>query len=458
MALLRLATRLLLRSGAPGRRVRSPAGMIVLSFALLIMTGAVLLSLPIAREEAAPLAPLDALFTAVSAVCITGLSVIDVGTTFSTFGEVVLLVLIQLGGIGVITAASFVAIITGRRLGVSERLQVTQAVGGSTGTAASLVITVIAYSLAFEFAGFLALTVAWWSEEGARAPHLALFHAVSAFNNAGFSLYPDSLIRYATDPATSLIISSLVILGGLGFVAILNLVAYYRSGRRAGLTLTTRIVVASTVLLLVGATVIFALIEWTNPVTLGEMTVPEKLLAAFSMAVMPRTAGFNVVDYVLVTPASNFLTVLLMFIGGSPSSTAGGIKTVTFFVLVASTLSFTLRRQDPVAFGRRFELPLLQKAQAVAFVAVQVIAIGFTGLALTEKDIEPVKLVFESVSAFATVGLSMNTTPQLTDGGRVIVMALMFLGRVGLITFALALAQRRSGTPLRYPAEDAVIG
>jgi trk system potassium uptake protein TrkH len=432
--------------------------VIVLSFAITVMVGAALLSHPVAREPAAPLTPIDALFMAVTAVCITGLAVVDVGTTFSTFGEVVLIVLMQLGGIGVITAASFVAIVTGRRLGVSERLQISESVGGSTGTAAGLVRAVIGYSLAIEFVGFLALMAAWWPYERERTPYMALFHAVSAFNNAGLSLYPDSLTRYATDPATNLITSGLVLVGSFGFVVLLNLITYYRSGRKIGLTLTTRIVLAASAFLLVGATALYAFFEWTNPATLGEMTLPEKLVAAFQMAVTPRSGGFNIVDYTLVTPATTFLTLILMFIGGAPSGTAGGIKMVTFYVLVVSALSFLWRNADPVAFGRRLELPLVLKAQAVAFVAVQLIAVGFTTLALTEKDIDPVRLVFESVSALATVGLSMNTTPQLSDGGRAIVMALMFLGRVGLVTFALSLAQRRTVSAIRYPAEDAAIG
>ncbi len=435
-----------------------PAALILLSFAITILLGGFLLWLPISLEAGAkPISFLDAVFTATSAVCVTGLNVIDPGTQFSLFGEIILMVLIFLGGVGIITAGTFVALLAGRQLGITERIRINEAIGGTAGNASNIVFTVLGFGVAIQFVGFLLLWLAWSGREP-NAAYYALFHSISAFNNAGFALYPDNLVRYAADPWTNLIISGLIILGGLGFLVFLNLRLWRFAPRQHPIRLTTKIVLFSTLLLLIGGTVAYLALEWGNPKTLGALEPWQRFHAAWFMSVTPRTAGFNTIDYDLVTHASTFLTLILMFIGASPASTGGGIKTTTFFVLLLAALSFVRYGGEPTAFGRRIELNVILKSLAVTFFGVQFVGVAFTLLSLTEPTANPVKIVFETISAFATVGLSMNFTPTLSDGGRVIIIVLMYLGRVGILTFALALSGRIAQRHLRYPQEDVVIG
>lgn len=434
-----------------------PALLIAVSFALLTLIGGLLLWLPISLEPGVRLSFLEALFTSTSAVCVTGLNVIDPGKTFSLFGEVVIMLLIFFGGIGVVTASTFVVLLAGRSLGFAERSQVSQAIGGGSGSAGSVVRTVIGYSVTIQVLGFLALWAAWTGREP-DAAYQALFHSVSAFNNAGFSLFPEHLVRYVADPWTTLILAALVILGGLGFLVYMNLRLWRLDKIRYPLRLGTRIALFSSAALLLIGTVAYLALEWGNPNTLGALEPWQRVHAAFFMSVTPRTAGFNTVDYSLVTHASTFVTLLLMFIGASPGSTGGGIKTTTFFVLLLSTISFVRHGGEPSVFGRRISLAVILKALAVTFLGVQLVGLAFTALSLTDPKLEPVRLVFEVVSAFATVGLSMNLTPSLSESGRVIVMLLMFLGRVGVLTFALALTGRSEQRKLRYPSEDLSIG
>jgi trk system potassium uptake protein len=435
-----------------------PAVLILLSFALTILIGGFVLWLPPSLEVGAkPISFLDALFTATSAVCVTGLNVIDPGTQFSLFGEIVLLILIFLGGVGIITAGTFVALVAGRQLGITERIRINEAIGGTTGNASNVVFTVLGFGIAIQFVGFLLLWLAWSGKEP-NAAYFALFHSISAFNNAGFSLYPDSLVRYAADPWTNLIISGLIILGGLGFLVFLNMRLWRSNKLQYPLRLSTKVVLFSTALLLVGGMAAYLFFEWSNPKTLGALEPWQRFHAAWFLSVTPRTAGFNTVDYDLVTHASTFLTLILMFIGASPASTGGGIKTTTFFVLLLAAISFVRYGGEPTAFRRRIELSVILKALAVTFFGVQLVGVAFTLLSLTEPQANPVKIVFETISAFATVGLSMNLTPTLSEPGRVIIIILMYLGRVGILTFALALAGRVAKRKLRYPQEDVIIG
>ena len=435
-----------------------PVVLILLSFLGAVLVGAVLLWLPISLEAGVNLRFLDALFTSVSAVCVTGLNVIDPATTFSAFGEAVLLILIFLGGIGILTAGTFVVLVTGQRLAVGQKIQIDQSLGGGTGSAGSVVWTVLGFAVLVQFLGFLLLWVVWAIRGESNAAYMAFFHSISAFNNAGFSLYPDSLMRFAADPATSLIISSLIILGGLGFLLVMNLRLHQSHSLRHPIALSTKIALFSTVVLLLVGTVVYLLLEWNNPKTFGLLEPWQRFHAAFFMSVTPRTAGFNTIDYEVVHPASTFVTLILMFIGASPVSTGGGIKTTTFFVLLMAAISFVRYGGEPSAFKRRIEFSILLKALAITFLGVQLVGVAFTLLAITEVGKNAVHLVFEAVSAFATVGLSMNLTPKLSDAGRVIIIILMFFGRVGILTFALALARKSERRKLRYPEEEITIG
>jgi trk system potassium uptake protein len=444
------------KTSKPRNRLE-PTTLILLSFLGAILVGAFVLWLPISLEPNVRLRFLDALFTATSAVCVTGLNVIDPATTFSAFGEAVLLVLIFLGGIGILTASTFVALIAGQRLGIAQKLHISQSLGGGTGSASSVVWSVLLFSVGVQVMGFLLLWLAWAGREP-NAGYFAFFHSISAFNNAGFSLYPDSLMRYVADPWTSLIVGGLIIAGGIGFLLILNLWLHRRQPSQHPIQLSTRIALWSTAVLLGVGFVVYLGLEWSNPKTLGALEPWQRIHAAWFLSVTPRTAGFNTVDYELLSPASTFVTLILMFIGASPVGTGGGIKTTTFFVLLLAAISYVRYGGEPGAFKRRISFEVVLKSLALTFFGVQLVGVAFTLLAITEPGQNLVKLVFETVSAFATVGLSMNLTPNLSDAGRVIVVFLMFFGRVGVLTFALALGRKSEGRRIRYPEEDITVG
>jgi trk system potassium uptake protein len=434
-----------------------PTTLILLSFLGAIVAGAFLLWLPISLEPNVNLRFLDALFTATSAVCVTGLNIIDPATTFSAFGEAVLLVLIFLGGIGILTAGTFVALIAGQRLGITQKMHISQSLGGGTGSASSVVWSVLGFSVAMQILGFFLLWFAWAGREP-NAAYFAFFHSVSAFNNAGFSLYPDSLVRYVSDPWTSLIVSGLIIGGGIGFLLILNLWLHRQNHNQHPIQLSSRIALWSTVVLLGVGFVVYLALEWNNQKTLGALEPWQRFHAAWFMSVTPRTAGFNTIDYEQLTHASTFVTLLLMFIGASPVGTGGGIKTTTFFVLLLAAISYVRYGGEPSAFKRRISFEVVLKSLALTFFGVQLVGVAFTLLAITEPAQSMIKLVFETISAFATVGLSMNLTPNLSDAGRVIIIFLMFFGRVGVLTFALALGRKSEGRRIRYPEEDINVG
>jgi trk system potassium uptake protein len=439
------------------KRRLEPTVLILLSFLGAILVGAVLLWLPISLEPTVQLRFLDALFTATSAVCVTGLNVIDPATTFSAFGEGVLLVLIFLGGIGIITAGTFVALLVGQRLGITQKLHIAQSLGGGTGSASSVIWSVLSFSVGVQLVGFLLLWLAWAGREP-NAMYFAFFHSISAFNNAGFSLYPDSLVRYIADPWTSLIVGGLIIAGGIGFLLILNLWLNRQNPTKHPIQLTSRIALWSTLALLTVGMVIYLGLEWNNPKTLGSLEPWQRFHAAFFLSVTPRTAGFNTIDYEHLTHASTFVTLILMFIGASPIGTGGGIKTTTFFVLLLAAISYVRYGGEPGAFKRRISFEVVLKSLALTFFGVQLVGVAFTLLAITDPGQSMVKLVFETISAFATVGLSMNLTPNLSDAGRVVIVVLMFFGRVGVLTFALALGRKSEGRRIRYPEEEINVG
>ncbi len=433
--------------------------LIALTFALGCLLGAALLSLPFAHAPGKTVTLLQALFTATSALCVTGLTVLDTGSTFSPFGQVVILLLIQVGGLGIVTFGTLFAFFLGRRVGTAERLRLAQQISVfDIGSLLPLLRLIFVYTFTFELAGALLLLTRFGPSEGwGPGAYSALFHAVSAFNNAGFSLYPDSLVRYATDPVVNVTVSLLVLLGGFGFVAFVNLLSWRLSPRRNPLLTTTRIALLMTGILLVVGTVGVGALEWTNPDTLGQYPWPQKLLVSFFEGVMPRTAGFNTLDYGAMRPATLFLTLLMMFVGANPGSTGGGVKTTTFFVMLVSAWSLLRGRGEPSVFQRRIDFSTVLRAFVVGISSLALINLMLALLVLTNPKVPFFNLAFETVSAYATVGLSMNTTPLLGDGGHLILALLMYLGRVGPLTFALALGQRTPGELVSYPAEKNIL-
>ena len=454
------------------RRPRlTPPRIVLLGFLGAIAVGTVLLALPISHAPGVRLGWLDALFTATSAVCVTGLIVVDTGSDLSRFGQVVVLLLIKAGGLGILSVGALIAFTTGRRLGVVARLGLqVQTSRLQLGGVVRFVRNLLVFTTGAELLGALALWPAMAREAGrAEGAWLALFHAVSAWNNAGFSLFSDSLMRFAADPWVVVVVPLLFVAGGLGLVVFVDVVSAARAGwsrrgapgagrARVPWTLHTRMaLVATGTLVLVGAAGI-AVLEWSNPATLGALDPYARPLAAAFQGLTPRTAGFHVLDPADLTPAAQVLTMALMFIGGNPSSTAGGVKTTTVAVLLVAAWAAVHGRGGPVAFGRGISGALLARAAAVVTLALAVVTLAIIALAISEAGVPLSVLAFEAFSAFGTVGLSLGVTSELTVAGQLVVVGLMLLGRVGLLTVGLALAAATPERPLRYPNEDVIIG
>ncbi|QBX54222.1 TrkH family potassium uptake protein [Nocardioides seonyuensis] len=439
--------------------LRHPAQLVVAGFLVAILAGTLLLMLPLARSGPGGTGFLTALFHATSAVCVTGLVTVDTPVYWSTFGEVLILALIQVGGFGIMTLASLLAMLVWRRLGLRSRMTAaveTKAIGiGEVRTVIRgvLVITVVielltATLLTFRFA--LAYDEGW-----GRAAYLGVFHAVSAFNNAGFALYSDSLIGFVDDPWVCLPIALAVIAGGLGFPVWLELIRHGAVWR--AWSLHTTMTVSTTVVLLVVGTVFVTANEWGNPGTLGSLDTPGRILAGFFHSVMPRTAGFNAIDYAQARDGTLLGTSALMFIGGGSAGTAGGIKITTFVLLFWVIWAEARGERDVEVHGRRIDDRAIRQALTVALLGVG--AVMTATLALVEMTDHALDLVlFEAVSAFATVGLSAGITDDLPAAGQLILIGLMFLGRLGPITLVSALALRERGRLYRLPEGRPLIG
>ena len=425
---------------------------------MLLGTG--LLLLPAARSGPGSAAPLEALFTATSAVCVTGLAVVDTAGYWSGFGQAVILVLIQVGGFGIMTLASLLGLLVSRRIGVRSR--VTAAAETRTpglGDVRAVLVGVAALSLVVESVTAALLTARFalgYGEPLPRALWLGVFHAVSAFNNAGFALYSDSLVGFVTDPWICLPVAAAVIVGALGFPVLLELRRELRRPR--AWSLHTQVTVVGTAVLVVSGTAFMLVTEWSNPGTLGPLGVPGKLLAGFFQGVMPRTAGFNSVDVAAMNTGTWLGTDVLMFIGGGSAGTAGGIKITTFAVLLFAIVSEVRGDDDTTALGRR-RLPVGAQRQAlsVALLGVAAVALPAVVFALTTPFTLD-QILYEVVSAFATVGLSTGITAQLSAPHQLALVVLMFVGRTGTITLASALALRSRKRLYRLPEERTVIG
>jgi trk system potassium uptake protein TrkH len=448
---------------APGRLLRAlvatPGRVVVVGFAVAVAVSALLLSLPLAAESGERTGALAALFTATSAVCVTGLVVVDTPTHFSTFGELVVLGSIQVGGLGIMTLASLLGLLVFRRLGLRSRMTAaveTKALG--LGDVRRVLLSVIGFTLFFEAVTAVVLFLRWltaYDEPVGRAAYLAVFHAVSAFNNAGFALYSDNMIGFVDDPVISLVLCLAVIAGGLGFPVLYEL--RRELGTPRTWTLHTRMVVWTTLALLVVGPLLVTALEWSNDGTLGDLALGPKLVAGFFLGVMPRTAGFNSIDYGQAEPATLLVTDILMFIGGGPAGTAGGIK-VTTFALLAFVMLAEVRGTREVEVGnRRLPREVQRQALTVALAGVGLVVSGTVALlVLTGQALDAV--LFEVVSAFATVGLSTGITADIPPAGQVLLVALMFVGRLGPITLASALALRSRPTLYRLPEERPVVG
>ena len=416
--------------------------------------------LPVMLAPGERLSFLDALFTATSAVCVTGLIVVDTGSHFSRWGQALIMILFQLGGLGILSVGVVLALATGRRIGFSERLRLQAQINAlQPGGVLKLLRFLLTTVFVTEAVGALLLYARLRETEGpGSGAFYALFHSVSAFNNAGFALYSDSLVGFVADPLVSLTICGLILVGSLGFFVIADLTGRLGNRERVQLSLHTKLVLVSSAALLVLGFVGVLVLEYNNPATLEPLGLGSKLLASLFQAVTPRTAGFNTLDYAAFGMPTVLLTVLLMFIGANPGSTGGGIKTVTAFVLLGSAWSLIRGEGELDLFGRRIVANTVLRAFVLALGAGLVVAVALFLLTISEPNLSLRDLIFEAVSAFATVGLSLGITAQLSAVGKSIIITLMFLGRVGLLTAALALVSERAGGTLRYPAEDVIVG
>lgn len=435
----------------------TPPQILVTGFAAVILAGAFLLTLPAAVRPGEEINFLTSLFTATSAVCVTGLVVVDTATHWTTFGHVVILLLIQVGGLGFMTMATFFALLLGRKIGLRQRLLIQEALNQ---TNVAGIVRLAKYVLLFtflsEFIFAAILTVRWSMDMGwGKGAWFGLFHAVSAFNNAGFDIFGGfrSLTGYVEDVTVNLSITSLIILGGIGFSVIVDLARHLKNPRR--LSLHSKLTLLVTGILLALGTILIYLLEANN--TLKTLSPLGKVLASYFQSVTPRTAGYNTLDMGGLRAATQFLIVILMFIGASPGSTGGGIKTTTFGTLVVAIRSMARGRADAEIFRRRIGKEQIYKAVVIFFLAATLVIIVALLLSVTEEA-DFLTVLFETTSAFGTVGLSMGLTPKLTELGRLLIIMTMFLGRVGPLTVAFALAQGQRKTSLRYPEEKIVVG
>jgi potassium uptake TrkH family protein len=426
---------------------------------LLIGLGTLALSLPVSTAAPGGTDFLTALFTATSAACVTGLVVVDTGAHWSGTGEAVLLVLMQLGALGVMTFASLLGLLVAGRLGLRSRLLArAETGGGGLGTVGRVIRGVVLVSLVVEAALWLVLSLRYWfayDETLPRAIYHGLFDSISAYTNAGFARRSDSLVSYAGDPFVIVPIAIAIIIGGIGYPVLLELLD--TRFRPRTWSLHTRLTLATTgVLLLVGPLVIL-LTEWTNPATLGPLSWPEHLLSGWFSGVTPRSAGFNTIDYGQADAATLLATDVLMVIGGGSASTAGGIKVTTLAVLALGVVSEARGDTDIDAFRRRIALTTMRQALAIASLALMAISLGtLMLLEITALNLDAA--LFEVTSAFGTVGLSTGITAQLPPAGQYLLIVLMFVGRIGPITAASALALRTRTKAYRNPEGRPIVG
>jgi len=437
----------------------NPPQAVVIGFLGAIFTATALLSLPIAHAPGAEVTLLEAAFTAVSAVCVTGHIVVDTATTWSPFGHAVIVAFIQIGGLGIMLVASLIGLALLRRVSLRSRMVAgAENRGVTTGDAGRLARGILLSSLVIEAIVALVLTLQFWLSYGVELPTAlgrGVFLSISSFNNAGFAPFSDNMISFAADPIIVLPMCIATILGGLGFPVLLQLRRELR--RPLHWTMNTNLVLAMTALLLVVGTVAIAVFEWSNTATIGEMSPLDRVLVAFFHSVQARTAGFNSVDIGQLTPETLLSIDVLMFIGGGPAGTAGGIKVTTFAVLLFIIIT-ELRGEGAVnIFGKRLSRAVHREAITITLLSMAaVMSATIALLIMTNFDLDVV--LFEVVSAFGTVGLSTGITADLPPAGQLILMLLMFLGRLGPLTLGTALVLRQRKVLYELPKERPVIG
>ncbi|QGG57538.1 TrkH family potassium uptake protein [Paenibacillus sp. FSL W8-1187] len=438
--------------------IPSPPRILIAGFAFIIALGSLLLMQPFATADGLGTRWIDALFTATSATCVTGLVVVDTGTHYSLAGQLIILVMIQIGGLGFMTMATLFALVLRKRISLKERLLLQEAMNqGSMEGIVRLIRRVLLYSLVIEGCGALLYALRFLSDmPPGQAVYYGIFHAVSMFNNAGFDIMGNysSMTAYVADPLVNLVTVSLVILGGLGFIVLSDLVDFRRHRR---LTLHSKVVLLTSGGLVALGTAVIFLFEYGNAGTMGPLDLGGKLLASLFQSVATRTAGPNSVDIGALTQASLFFMILLMFIGASPGSTGGGIKTTTFMTLAAAMWAMLRGKEDIVLFRYRLAKERILKALTITMLSIAIV-LASTMVLCTLEDRDFLRILFETVSAFGTVGLSTGITPGLQDVSKLVISFVMFAGRLGPLTMAYALRPKASKEYYKHPEGKIIIG
>jgi len=438
-----------------------PTQVLVLGFLSLIAIGTILLNLPIASRSGESVGFVNALFTATSAVCVTGLVVVDTLTHWSTFGHIVILLLIQIGGLGFMTLGTLFAFIVGKKIFLKERMLMKESLNQfSVSGVVRLTKYILIMTFIIEGIGAVLLSTVFIPEHGLlKGIWYSIFHSISAFCNAGFSIIGNfqSLTPYVNNPIMTMTVVMLVVLGGIGFVVILE-VLEKKSFKK--FSLHTKLALTMTAALLILGFLAMISLEFNNPATMGDLPWHGKILSAIFHSVTPRTAGFNTLPMGSMTVAALFITMVFMFIGGSSAGTAGGVKVTTVGLVIAGVASEIKGKNDIEAFEKRIPLHQIIRAIAIIGLSLGVVILVIMVLSITEQNASFLEVMFEAISAFGTVGLSLGITTELSVIGKIVVAITMFFGRVGPLTIFLALAQRRQknmGT-LRYPEEKIIIG
>ncbi|WHY84237.1 TrkH family potassium uptake protein [Neobacillus novalis] len=436
-----------------------PPKILVLGFAAIILLGCLLLTLPVSTVNGHGLSFLNALFTATSATCVTGLVVVDTGTAFTLFGQLVILFMIQIGGLGFMTFATLFAFLLGKRISLKERILLQESLNNlSMEGIVRLARRILIFTAVIEFVGAVILAIRFSYEMPlGKAIYFGIFHSVSNFNNAGFDLigHFQSLTTYVDDPTVVLTICALITLGGIGFI-VMNELYDYRHSKR--LSLHTKIVLVTSGFLLIGGTIGIFLLEFSNEKTLKPLTFSGKILGALFQSVAARTDGANTLNLTDMTQSSLLLIVFLMFVGASPGSTGGGIKTTTFTTLIGAVWSQIRGKEDVIFYRQRIVYETIYKALTVTFSALFLVMTITLLLTITERGTDFLRLVFEATSAFGTVGLSMDLSRELSPLGKALITFTMFAGRVGPLTIAYAVTIRRNPDSFRYPKGKIMIG
>ena len=438
---------------------------IALGFLAVISAGAVLLMMPFSTIDRTWSDPITALFMSTSAVCVTGLAVVDVGKYYSFWGQLCLLLLVEIGALGYMTATTILLLLLGRRFGLKDKIALQQSLdkSGLAGVV-QLVQSILATTVLFQLTGVFLLMSVFVPEYGFKdGLWLAIFHSINAFNNAGFSLYSDSFMGYVSSPVLNFTVGGLIIFGGIGYQVIMEMFLWLRDRFNKSpictvYSLNFKVVTSTTAVLLILGTLAFLVLEYNNPGTFGPLNFPQKVMAAWFQSVTPRTAGFNTIDLGKMSEAGLFLTIALMFVGASPGSTGGGIKTTTFRILFCCTGAVLEGQEDVECYQRQIPPAMILKTISVVFGSLLVAFASAILIELTNPELKFIEVLFEAVSAFATVGLSTGITAKISAIGKLILIATMYIGRVGVLLLMSAAFGDPKPRSFKYAEESLLVG